>query len=837
MDQESAPAAPRNPREVWNQLKQDQRAGNIPAVLQGIYTLDQISIPSSQDPNQEIPLTQTPQLEAYLKTVVGPTKHVQEALRLNLQKADEEKDSRYAEKTLRLAELLGIDLPLTAEPPPAEAPAPDILPNPFLEPKTAELVTPAGAEHAIPETAPAPGTLPGQTPVLREVEKIPLSPERLVAEETAIQQVQGLGNQMTRFGLTEQELINLQAEISKMSDAELQHFTERIIRERYRVQTDKLGVRMPQGDFLPVDGQKITSFWDEEGTIQPSHADPEEVEKRLPKVGFWGGNDGALTFVGPDGRYWVGFGSDENIKALEAAGYKNSGQHGVDANRVNNIMNADCAFADPDLQTQWETYLSPTDSLIQPDKRENEALEEKAERLLRSVTRAEFASFQEYSLVSNRSGKGFVSMRPQPYVGREYPHNSYPENYQDSDLINSEFGKRSWYIPISIARLIDPALVTERMGQPDTEWGELYCVVGRREGRVIIQGGGKMHPDFAHRPNYSSFKLVFDSEDAANEYISWLVKDPKEAYGPVLRRAIGNYDEQGNFRQALIPPKEFNMGKERFSDPFSVVPNKVLVKDLRTSDVTSTTAIPNQRPFGSDVVLEEIPQPQPADSEQITLTPEIRTQLEPLFNQLREAYASKPEETNATYRQHINYLEERIERLLGLQADANSNTRKAESNKHAYGYTSDKPLFRLRRIIETAERKPGTLERFFDQFSPDMQEALRQYYEAQQAISRGEDGKWGDSDQAQRTLLDLISQQIGTSEDLSINSIKFEERKSEFTALLEKGRIIPIEDLAQALAARNRAEIAMLRSYYDMFLKEADFFLEAAKKAKINLET
>lgn len=206
---------------------------------------------------------------------------------------------------------------------------------------------------------------------------------------------------------------------------------------------------------------------------------------------------------------------------------------------------------------------------------ENETPKERVERLLRNVIRAEFASHQEYSFVSNRSEKGFVSVK-----AGLVNSSSHPEDYKASDLVDSKFGARAWYIPDSIARMIDPSLLTSGLDERLKNEGELYCLVGERGGKIIIQGGGVLHSDFAHRPNYSSFKLVFDSEDAANEYINWLQTDPKDAYGTLLRRVTGSYDEQGNFKEALIPPT----GGEKFHDPFSVTPQNVLIKDLRTSN-------------------------------------------------------------------------------------------------------------------------------------------------------------------------------------------------------------------------------------------------------------
>lgn len=123
----------------------------------------------------------------------------------------------------------------------------------------------------------------------------------------------------------------------------------------YQDEAAKYGIIMPEGAFMPVDRLEVRSFSGIE-TI-PSGYGVEELGRRLPQVGFFGGNDGTITFVGPDGRYWVGPITDENMQALEASGYKKGS--------VGNIMNADCTFVDPRLQAEWEGLFSdqPDESL------------------------------------------------------------------------------------------------------------------------------------------------------------------------------------------------------------------------------------------------------------------------------------------------------------------------------------------------------------------------------------------------------------------------------------------------------------------------------------------
>lgn len=119
----------------------------------------------------------------------------------------------------------------------------------------------------------------------------------------------------------------------------------------YEKRAEEWGVTMPIGEFIPVDGQKITSFFEEDGFAVPRCTDPKEICKRIEQVGGFGGNGGNITFVGPDGRYWVGVGSDENVQALQEAHY-------IRGFGVGNIMNADCRFVNPILQQKWEGFIA-----------------------------------------------------------------------------------------------------------------------------------------------------------------------------------------------------------------------------------------------------------------------------------------------------------------------------------------------------------------------------------------------------------------------------------------------------------------------------------------------
>ncbi|OGE19420.1 hypothetical protein A3J19_05145 [Candidatus Daviesbacteria bacterium RIFCSPLOWO2_02_FULL_41_8] len=161
--------------------------------------------------------------------------------------------------------------------------------------------------------------------------------------------------------MPENEPVDLRQAVKDMSDAELRQFNTWLITERYRVRAGKLnGLSLPPDgcDLMPIDGATIKSPTNEESVV-PSYTDPEQVDSRLTLMGQFAGDGKTLTVVGSDGRYWVGPDTDQSKEHLEAAGYKNG--------EFKPIVTADHKFADPDLQTQWETYLNPPPSgVIKP---------------------------------------------------------------------------------------------------------------------------------------------------------------------------------------------------------------------------------------------------------------------------------------------------------------------------------------------------------------------------------------------------------------------------------------------------------------------------------------
>lgn len=139
---------------------------------------------------------------------------------------------------------------------------------------------------------------------------------------------------------------------------------------------------------------------------------------------------------------------------------------------------------------------------------------------------------------------------------------------------------RSLVIVRASARSIDPELVATKKWENrlTTEEDHLYCVIGEKDGKTVIQGGSSLGADSASRRNHPScFKVVFDANDTADEYLSWLQEKPYEALNSVFGMVFAQYDQQGKFVKTLFP-LEANS-----SIPYARPVDQVLVKDLRVA--------------------------------------------------------------------------------------------------------------------------------------------------------------------------------------------------------------------------------------------------------------
>ncbi len=191
----------------------------------------------------------------------------------------------------------------------------------------------------------------------------------------------------------------------------------------------------------------------------------------------------------------------------------------------------------------------------------SESPEARAQRLLPHVTKAEFDSFQEYRYVAVKAENGFTVSKVKD-TDRDGIKN------EDDDLIPRR--KHSESLSDNVIYTLKDFLKvpSPSSGFGDRDEWKLFCVAGNKDGKFIIQGGGKIHLDFAGRINASSFKLVFDNTDFGAEFIQWLVENPNQALSAVIERAIGQYTPDGRFERSYFPAEKVG-GSFSSKNPFA----------------------------------------------------------------------------------------------------------------------------------------------------------------------------------------------------------------------------------------------------------------------------
>ncbi len=211
-----------------------------------------------------------------------------------------------------------------------------------------------------------------------------------------------------------------------------------------------------------------------------------------------------------------------------------------------------------------------------------ESTEEHAQRLISHVERAEFGSFQEYELLAKKSENGFEVQ----YVG---PERSGRRRLEPDDLLNTTQLKDLSARPSSVSSALEDFFGFSRKNygiQQRMSVGTYLVVTGERDGKFIVQGGGRIHPDFAYRPgNYSSFKVVFDNREAMTDFVDWLKVKPNEALKSVFEPVMSRYDNDGHPVESLFPGGKFH-------NPFAYPIEDIRIRDLGKIEDAITPEIP-----------------------------------------------------------------------------------------------------------------------------------------------------------------------------------------------------------------------------------------------------
>lgn len=197
--------------------------------------------------------------------------------------------------------------------------------------------------------------------------------------------------------------------------------------------------------------------------------------------------------------------------------------------------------------------------------------EQKADGILEHVEEVEFISFQEYAYRARKiDGKMVVRElawedrqegSPNDILDYNNPKFSYTEGApRYVDLLKNTFG-----LPLSQRHFYD------------TLW-HLFCVVGEKNGKTVVQGGGVIHEEgfpSSHRPTYSSFRIVGGNREGIEKFIDWLQENPNVALKYMLTRGVPEHDTQGNIKGTAI---------KYAKDPFNFPIRRLLLADLRTGN-------------------------------------------------------------------------------------------------------------------------------------------------------------------------------------------------------------------------------------------------------------
>lgn len=608
---------------------------------------------------------------------------------------------------------------------------------------------------------------------------------------------------------------SLQDKIQGLPGAELQKFNTWLkgyqeTLNKYQARAQQARITMPVGSFMPIDGTKIQSPSDPEGTIQPNHAGPKkEVDKRLTFIGQYEAGDKSLTFVGPDGRYWVGPRSETNSHALKAAGYQEG--------NVDFIMKADSKFADPALQRQWEAWEKQlngeSEILILPENRA------KILRLfadLNELEKRRQTSFNFNPNELNNKQREISDALNLPADGNFRAVESLEEDR--NDLLKRSTSDEIWnYVQT------DPAFFEKIFAQADPRLRE---ALAKYQSTLVAVAYKTADSGENHRLHYEAAGALRDLIDQAagiqpidlqerrtTEEKSW---EANTTFNKLMREETAPLED-------LV--KAF-AEKTKWQADFLQASNAIFSKRADFFEAQAKKA-------GVEIVMIDQPNNRVVWLEHNAVFLLDRDKVYDLFNDLRNATnelagENRDLETTDKLRKQIEDIEGQIDDALELPEEVNSRTLQKEAEKRNALLTRTGGLIN-EHLPEHSHELLEVLERLSAHASPQLREAFIKYQKIWPKLSEN-DQALHDYWAAYYDLMDLVNKEAGLEPaDTATSDI------SVFDNLLKVEPPVTTEALINFFVAKNRIRVTLAKAETANLERKVQFFEGLAEKAGIKV--
>lgn len=187
------------------------------------------------------------------------------------------------------------------------------------------------------------------------------------------------------------------------------------------------------------------------------------------------------------------------------------------------------------LGFDWEELAKAEDTKT-PEKR--------AEEIGKAIEYAEFASSDEFLVVMDREGEN------QSFMLSSYDHSyKHPRIKTATDLVSMprvRNNDRPSSLVLGALKAYDPEMESVNFLE-QTDVGNLVTIMGEKNGKFVIEGGGFLHTDSEGNQVLSAFKIDFSSEEQLSDFAAWLKESPTNA----LHSTIGEL-----LKHTYMPPRK-----------------------------------------------------------------------------------------------------------------------------------------------------------------------------------------------------------------------------------------------------------------------------------------